>query len=109
MARAARARLVSSVTVALLAGAFGGACGSSPPTDRNLGTDLGADFRAPHVDAGSDTNLTPEGGPGGAAGDAGAGAAGSSGAAGSPGAAGAGGAAGGAGAVQDAGGVEAGG
>jgi hypothetical protein len=47
---------------ALLVGALGGACGSSPPRDQNFGTDLGADFRAPITDAGSvgDTNVTPE-------------------------------------------------
>jgi hypothetical protein len=47
---------------ALLAGALGGACGNSPPTDKNFGTNLGADFKAPIVDASSDgdTNVTPE-------------------------------------------------
>jgi hypothetical protein len=62
----------------LLAGALGGACGSSPPTDKNFGTNLGADFQAPIVDAASDgdTNVTPEAsvggtGTGGAAGTGG--------------------------------------
>jgi hypothetical protein len=101
MARTARARLVCGAAAALLAGALAGACGSSPPTDKNFGTNLGADFRAPNIDAGSgDTNVTP---------DAGAGGAGGVGAAGTSGAAGAGGGAGDAGGVQDAGGVEAGG
>jgi hypothetical protein len=103
MLRSARARLVRSAAAALLAGALGVACSSSPPTDKNFGTNLGADFRAPNIDAGSDTNMTLEGGAagqGGAAGAAGSGAAGSSGAAG---------AAGGTGGVRDAGGVEAGG
>jgi len=65
--------------VALLAGALVGGCGSSPPTDMNFGTNLGADFRAPIVDAGSDgaTNVTPEAsvdgaGTGGTAGTGGA-------------------------------------
>jgi len=46
----------------LLVAALGGGCGSSPPTDKNFGTDLGADFRAPITDAGSvgDTNVTPD-------------------------------------------------
>ncbi len=62
MSRPARARLICSAAAALLAGALGGACGSSPPTDKNFGTDLGADFRAPIIDAGSDgdMNVTPE-------------------------------------------------
>ena len=62
MSRSARARLVCSAAAALLAGALGGGCGSSPPMDKNFGTDLGADFRAPITDAGSDgdTNVTPE-------------------------------------------------
>jgi hypothetical protein len=53
---------------ALLAGALAGGCGSSPPTDLNFGTNLGADFRAPIVDASSDgaTNVTPEASVGGA-------------------------------------------
>jgi len=67
--------------------------------DKNFGTDLGADFRAPITDAGSDrdTNVTPEAsvdGAGGAAGSGGgagaAGQTGAGGAAGNPGAAGAG-------------------
>ena len=53
MSRSARARLVCSAAAALLAGALGGGCGSSPPMDKNFGTDLGADFRAPITDAGS--------------------------------------------------------
>jgi hypothetical protein len=103
MIRSARARLVRGAAAALLAGALGGACGNSTPMDKNFGTNLGADFRAPNVDAGSDTNVTPEAGAAGAGGAAGTGAAGNSGAAGD------GGAAGGAGGVTDAGGVEAGG
>jgi hypothetical protein len=104
MARTARARLVRGAAAALLAGALAGACGSSPPTDKNFGTNLGADFRAPNIDAGSgDTNVTPDAGAGGAGGAGGVGAAGTS------GAAGAGGGAGDAGGVRDAGGAEAGG
>jgi pilus assembly protein FimV len=121
MARSARTRLFGGAAVVLLAGALGGACGSSPPTDQNFGTNLGADFRAPHIDAGSgDTNVTPEAGAddGGHAGAAGtSGAAGAGGAAGSAGAAGVGGAAGssgaagsgGAGGARDAGGAGTGG
>src|SRR4051812_22402452 len=62
MSRSARARLVCSAGAALLAGALGAGCGSSSPMDKNFGTDLGADFRAPITDAGSDgdTNVTPE-------------------------------------------------
>ena len=62
MSRLARARLVCSAAAALLAGALGAGCGSSSPVDKNFGTDLGADFRAPITDAGSDgdTNVTPE-------------------------------------------------
>jgi len=103
MSRSARARLVCSVAAALLAGALGGGCGSSPPTDKNFGTDLGADFRAPITDAGSvgDTNVTPDASgdaiaTGGAAGSGGttssgaAGQTGADGAAGNTGAAGAG-------------------
>jgi hypothetical protein len=100
MVRSARARLVRGAAAVLLAGALAGACGNSAPVDKNFGTDLGADFRAPHIDAGSDTNVTPEGGAAGSGGAAGTGAAGNSGAAGDGG---------GAGGVTDAGGVEAGG
>lgn len=74
--------------------------------DKNFGTDLGADFRAPITDAGSDgdTNVTPEAsvdgaGTGGTAGSAGtAGTGGSAVATGQAGAGGAGGNAGAAGA-----------
>ena len=72
--------------------------------DKNFGTDLGADFRAPITDAGSDgdMNVTPEAsvdgaGSGGTTGTGGAG--GTTGTGGSAGAAGAGGAAGNAGAA----------
>jgi len=70
--------------------------------DKNFGTDLGADFRAPITDAGSDgdTNVTPEasvdgtGGSGGSGGTTGTGGSGGTtgadGAAGNAGAAGAG-------------------
>jgi hypothetical protein len=93
MSRSARARLICSATAALLAGALGGACGSSPPTDKNFGTDLGADFRAPITDAGSvgDTNVTPDAlvdGTGGTAGTGGTGTAGATGTGGDTGAAG---------------------
>ena len=62
MSPLARARLVRSAAAALLVGALGGGCGSSPPTDKNFGTNLGADFRAPIIDAGSDgdMNLTAD-------------------------------------------------
>jgi hypothetical protein len=91
MSRSARARLVCSAAVALLVAALGGGCGSSPPTDKNFGTDLGADFRAPITDAGSvgDTNVTPEASVDGNGGTAGAGGTTSTGAAGSGGTAGA--------------------
>ena len=56
--------MVCSAAAALLVAALGAGCGSSPPTDKNFGTDLGADFRAPITDAGrcriGDTNVTPE-------------------------------------------------
>jgi hypothetical protein len=92
MVRSARARLLRGAAAALFAGALGGACGNSAPKDKNFGTDVGADFRAPIVDAGGDTNVTPASdatGAGGAAGTAtaaDAGAAGTSGAAGAAGA-----------------------
>ena len=102
MSRSVRARLVCSAAVALLVAALGAGCGSSPPTDKNFGTDLGADFRAPITDAGSvgDTNVTPEASADGTgtAGTTGTGGTTSTGAAGSGGAAGAGGNAGTAGA-----------
>jgi hypothetical protein len=47
------------------------ACGSTPPRDQNYGSDLGADFHPPVVDAGSDTSPTGTAGSGGAAGDTG--------------------------------------
>jgi hypothetical protein len=109
MSRSARARLVCSAAVALLVAALGGGCGSSPPTDKNFGTDLGADFRAPITDAGSggDTNVTPEasvdgtgtgtGGTTASGGTTGTGGTTSTGAAGSGGSTGTGGAAGNAG------------
>ena len=84
MARSARLVLVSAARAALLAGVLGAGCGSSPPVDQNFGTNLGADFVAPMVDASADGS----GGAGGAAGAAGA--AGDTGAAGAAGAAGAG-------------------
>jgi len=52
-------------------------CGSTPPRDQNYGTDLGADFHPPVVDAGSDAAGAagaagaPDSGAGGAAGDTG--------------------------------------
>lgn len=58
-------------------------CGSNPPRDQNYGTNLGADFRAPVVDAHADA--TADAGAAGAAG----GEAGASNTAGSDGAAGA--------------------
>jgi hypothetical protein len=109
MSRSARAKLVYSAAAALLAGALAGGCGSSPPTDKNFGTDLGADFRAPITDAGSvgDTNVTPEasvdgtgtgtGGTTASGGTTGTGGTTSTGAAGSGGSTGTGGAAGNAG------------
>jgi hypothetical protein len=116
MSRSARARLICSAAAALLAGALGGACGNSPPTDRNFGTNLGADFQAPITDASlGDTNVTPEasvdgagtagsGGAGGTAGTGGGagdmtGASGGAGAAGTGGTSGPGGAGGNAGAA----------
>jgi hypothetical protein len=100
MSRSARARLICSAAAALLAGALGGACGSSPPTDKNFGTDLGADFRAPITDAGSvgDTNVTPEASVDGTGTGGTTGTGGGAGAAGEPGAGGAAGNAGAAGA-----------
>ena len=69
MARSARLVLVSGVRAALAAGLLGAGCGSSPPVDQNFGTNLGADFVAPIVDASTD----------GAGGTAGTGAAGATG------------------------------
>ena len=86
MVRSARARLVRGAAAAVLAGALGGACGNSAPKDKNFGTDLGADFRAPIVDAGGDTNVTPASDATGAGGAAGTDSAGGSGAAGAGGA-----------------------
>ena len=73
MSLSARARLVRSAAAALLLGALGGGCGNSPPTDKNFGTNLGADFRAPITDASSDgdMNVTPEASVGGATGTGG--------------------------------------
>jgi hypothetical protein len=102
MLKTAPSRLVCTMATALLTGALGAGCGSSPPVDMNFGTDVGADFRAPVTDAGSDTNLTPESGvtgsgQGGSTGQGGSGATGlggSSGQTGSDAAAGSNGAAG---------------
>ena len=68
--------------------------------DKNFGTDLGADFRAPITDAGSvgDTNVTPEASVDGTGTDGTTGAGGGAGAAGQAGAGGAAGNAGAAGA-----------
>jgi hypothetical protein len=89
----ARARLFCAAAAVFFSGALAVGCGSSPPVDQNLGTNLGADFRAPITDAGAtgDTSVTPESGVGGAGsggtggGTAGAGAAGAGGAAGQTG------------------------
>ncbi len=71
----ARARLFCAATAVFFSGALAVGCGSSPPVDQNLGTNLGADFRAPITDAGAtgDSNVTPESGVGGAAGSGGTG------------------------------------
>ena len=47
------------------------ACGSTPPRDQNYGSDLGADFHPPVVDAATDVAPTGAAGAGGAAGDTG--------------------------------------
>jgi len=76
-----------------------GACGSTPPRDQNYGTDLGADFHPPVVDAAADTAATGAGGAagntGGTAGDTGGSAGDAGGAAGDTGAGGAAGSSGG--------------
>jgi len=102
MSPSARARLVCGAAAALLVGALAGGCSSSSAMDKNFGTDLGADFRAPITDAGSDgdTNVTPEAsvdGTGGSGGSGGSG--GTTGTGGSGGTTGADGAAGNAGAA----------
>jgi hypothetical protein len=99
MSRSARAKLVYSAAAALLAGALAGGCGSSPPTDKNFGTDLGADFRAPITDAEAsvDGTGTGTGGTTASGGTTGTGGTTSTGAAGSGGSTGTGGAAGNAG------------
>ncbi len=48
--------------VALIAGVAAFGCGSTPPRDINYGTDLGADFRAPVVDAGGESATGGAGG-----------------------------------------------
>ncbi|HVY40397.1 MAG TPA: hypothetical protein VHM31_20805 [Polyangia bacterium] len=72
--------------VALLTGPAIG-CSSSSARDQNYGTNLGADFVAPVVDAGHDA--APDGASGGSGGAASPGTGGSSGAAGAAGAGGA--------------------
>ncbi len=101
MSRSARALFVRSAAAALLAGALAGGCGNTPPTDKNFGTDLGADFRAPIIDAGSDgaTNVTPDAAADGTGTAGASGSGGDTGAAGTGGMTGAGGAAGNAGAA----------
>jgi hypothetical protein len=97
---------IPAAAMAAALGLFGGACGSSPPMDINLGTSLGADFVAPVIDAGGDTAIdaTTDVSVGGATGAGGAaGASGAAGAGGSGGAAGAGGSGGAAGAGGQAG------
>jgi hypothetical protein len=97
----ARARLFCAAAAVFFSCALAVGCGSSPPVDQNLGTNLGADFRAPITDAGAtgDTSVTPESGVGGSgsggtAGTGGAGAGGAAGQTGSDAAAGSAGAAG---------------
>ncbi len=55
------------------------ACGSSPPRDQNYGSDLGADFHPPVVDAASDAAQTGAAGAGGSASTGAGGAAGDTG------------------------------
>jgi hypothetical protein len=82
---------IPAAAMAAAFGLFGGACGSSPPMDQNLGTSLGADFVAPVTDAGGDTSASAGGaggasaGAGGASAGAGGGAAGTGGDAGGTG------------------------
>ena len=59
--------ILSGILVAILTCAAAG-CGSNPPRDVNFGTDKGADFHAPVVDAHSDATSDA-----GAAGGGGAG------------------------------------
>jgi hypothetical protein len=102
MARTTRFGLTGILVAAVVSGALVGACSSSSPVDIHLGTDLGADFRAPVTDAASDTavdgpdaaggagDLAGAGGLGGAAGTGGAGGQAGTGAAGAAGSGGAG-------------------
>lgn len=89
--------IVAASLAGFLACAAAG-CGSTPPRDQNFGTDLGADYRAPIVDAASDAATGGAGG-GAVGGQGGAGGenvtdlAGAAGTAGDGGVAGAGGAA----------------
>ncbi len=50
--------LIRAAAVAAIAGAAAFGCSSTPPRDINFGTDLGADFRAPVVDAGGGDTAT---------------------------------------------------
>jgi hypothetical protein len=110
MTRASSAGLTKGLASTFVAAAFAAGCGSSAPIDQNYGTNLGADFVAPVVDAGSEAGgggtggASGSGGSGGGA-DAAAGTGGTAGMAGTGGASGAGGTAGGAGAGGAAGGA----
>jgi hypothetical protein len=64
--------LVAEMLVAIVGGALAGGCGSSSPVDIHLGTDLGADFRAPVTDAAGDATVDAPAGAGGAGGLGGA-------------------------------------
>lgn len=53
MVRSGRRLLFSTARAVLVTGLLAAGCGSSPPVDQNFGTNLGADFVAPVVDAGA--------------------------------------------------------
>jgi hypothetical protein len=73
MLRAARFACKFAWTFTAIVTLAASACGSSPPLDQNYGTDLGADFHPPVVDAASDAPGTGTAGAGGSSGVAGAG------------------------------------
>jgi hypothetical protein len=85
MVRATHLGLTGILVATELSVTLAGGCGGSSPMDQHFGTDLGADFRAPVIDAEADTTAdAPDS----------SGAAGTSGTAGAAGSGGAGGAAG---------------
>jgi hypothetical protein len=99
MVRATHLGLTGILVATALSVTLAGGCGGSSPMDQHYGTDLGADFRAPVIDAEADTTAdapdssgaagtSGSAGTGGAAGSGGAGGAAGQGAAGGSGGAG---------------------